>query len=198
MSQPADAPFRPEVIPGARIFLSHVLREDVPAYARWFSDLEINTYIGNPGASWMIEHEQEWYDSLVHDQRKIFSIVVREGGQMIGNVGFNTIDPRKQIAELGIAIGEKSAWGQGYGAEAVRLLCDYGFTFLNLQTIYLWYSEFNARGRQAYLRAGFKDAGRMRGGDPFNGRRYDRVLMDMTREDFGPPTLGRLIGQIRP
>lgn len=115
---------------------------------------------------------------------------------MIGNVGFNTVDARKQVAEVGIAIGDKAAWGQGYGSEALRLLCDYGFTFLNLQTIYLWYTEFNARGRHAYLKAGFRDAGRIRGGDPFDGTRYDRMLMDITRADFGPTTLGRLIGQI--
>ncbi len=191
-----NAPFRPEVIPGEHIFLSHVLRDDVPTYGRWFSDLELNTYLGSPGTSWMLEQEQEWFDNLVRDHRKLFSIIVREGQRMIGNVGFNTVDARKQLAEVGIAIGDKAAWGQGYGSEALRLLCDYGFTFLNLRTIYLWYTEFNARGRQAYLKAGFRDAGRIRGGDPFDGVRYDRVLMDITREDFGPTTLGRLIGQI--
>lgn len=196
MSAETNQPYRPEVIPGERIFLSHVLREDVDSYGRWFSDLELNTYLGSPGTSWMLEHEQEWFDSLVRDHRKLFSIIVREGHQMIGNVGFNTIDARKQVAELGIAIGDKRAWGQGYGSEALRLLCDYGFTFLNLQTIYLWYTEFNQRGRSAYLKAGFRDAGRIRGGDPFDGKRYDRVLMDITRDDFGPTSLGRLIGQI--
>lgn len=196
MSAETHQPYRPEVIPGERIFLSHVLRDDVDLYGRWFSDLELNTYLGSPGTSWMLEHEQEWFDNLVRDHRRLFSIIVREGQQMIGNVGFNTVDARKQVAELGIAIGDKRAWGQGYGSEALRLLCDYGFTFLNLQTIYLWYTEFNERGRQAYLKAGFRDAGRIRGGDPFDGKRYDRVLMDLTRDDFGPTTLGRLVGQI--
>ncbi|HNP72454.1 MAG TPA: GNAT family protein [Kouleothrix sp.] len=193
-SEPAG---RPEVIPGERIFLSHVLREDVPLYGRWFSDLELNTYVGLTGNSYTTEHEQAWYDNMVHDSsRRIFSIVLREDGRTIGNVSFNRIEERKRAAELGIAIGDKSAWSQGYGTEALRLMCDYGFTFLSLHTIYLWFTEFNKRGQRAYRKAGFRDAGRIRGGELFDGRHYDRVLMDITREDFGPTTLGRLIGQL--
>lgn len=196
MTHTAEPPFRPEVIPGERIFLSHVLRDDIALYARWFADLELNTYVGGPGNSFLIEHEQEWYESMVKDHRKIFSVVVREDGRMIGNVGFNRIEQHKRVAELGIALGDKSAWSQGYGSEALRLLCDYVFTFLSLHTIYLWYTDFNARGRRAYLKAGFKDAGRLRGGELFNNQHYDRVLMDITREDFGPSQLQRLVGQL--
>lgn len=197
MTSSAEPTYRPEVIPGERIFLSHVLRDDVPAYGRWFSDLELNTYMGAPGSTYTVEHEQEWFDSMVNDRhRRIFSIIVRESQQMIGNLGFNRVDERKRVAEVGIAIGEKSAWSQGYGSEALRLLCDYGFTFLSLHTIYLWFTDFNQRGRRAYLKAGFRDAGRIRGGELFDGRHYDRVLMDMTRDDFGPTTLGRLVGQL--
>ena len=193
----AESIWRPEIVPGQRIFLSHPRREDVPLYARWFADLELTTYIGAVGMSSTPEHEQEWYDGLVRDKdRKMFAIVVREGQRMIGNVDFHAVDYRRGVTELGIAIGDKSAWGQGYGSEAVRLMCDYGFTFLGLHTIYLWHVAFNERGHHAYLKAGFKEAGRLRGADVFDGRRYDRVLMDITREDFGPSGLRHMIGQL--
>ena len=43
---------RPEVVPGERIFLSQVRRDDLPLIARWFSDLELTTYLGaNAGSS---------------------------------------------------------------------------------------------------------------------------------------------------
>ena len=35
--------------------------------------------------------------------------------------------------------------------------------------------------------------GRLRGGELFNNQHYDRVLMDITREDFGPSQLQRLV-----
>jgi hypothetical protein len=42
---------RPEVVPGARIFLTHLRREDVPLLATWFADLELNAYVGRVGGS---------------------------------------------------------------------------------------------------------------------------------------------------
>jgi RimJ/RimL family protein N-acetyltransferase len=193
-SEPA---WRPEVVPGDRIFLSLVQREDIPLFTRWFSDLELTAYLGLLGVSFMAEHEQEWYDGVVKDrERKTFAIVAREGQRLLGSVGFHNVDTLRGVTELGIAIGDKSAWGQGYGSEAVRLMCDYGFTFLGLHTIYLWHVAYNERGHGAYLKAGFKEAGRLRGADLFAGQRYDRVLMDITREEFGPSRLRGMIGQL--
>jgi RimJ/RimL family protein N-acetyltransferase len=186
--------WRPEVVPGERIFLSQVRREDVPLLARWFSDLELTTYLGAVGMSFTPEQEQDWYDRVVQQtDNKTFAIIVREGQRMIGNVSLMEINARHGRATLGIAIGDKTAWGQGYGTEAVRLMCDYGFTFLGLHNIRLWHVAFNERGHRAYLRAGFKEVGRVRGAILFNGQRYDDVLMDITRDDFGPTRSARLI-----
>jgi RimJ/RimL family protein N-acetyltransferase len=62
--------------------------------------------------------------------------------------------------------------------------------------VYLWHVAFNERGHRAYLKAGFKEAGRIRGGTLLNGQRYDTVLMDCTREDLGPSKLIGLVDQI--
>ncbi|HWQ16097.1 MAG TPA: GNAT family protein [Roseiflexaceae bacterium] len=192
-----SATWRPEVVPGERIFLSHVRREDVPLLARWFSDVELTTYLGQQGFSYLLEHEQEWFDIMVRDRAtRTFAIVVREGRQLIGTVSLMNVDNARGIAELGIAIGEKAAWGQGYGSEAVRLMADYGLTFMGLHTIYLWHVAYNERAHRAYLRAGFKLAGRLREADVFDGRRYDRILMDVTRVDLGPSRLTTLISQL--
>jgi RimJ/RimL family protein N-acetyltransferase len=193
-----EATERPEIVPGERIFLSQVRREDLPLFARWFSDIELTTYLGQMGFSFMFEHEQEWYDSVVRDRsNRTFAIVVRDGLRPIGSVSLMEIDHAHGKAELGIAIGDKSAWGKGYGSEAVRLMADYGLTFMGLHTIYLWHVAFNERAHRAYLKAGFKLAGRLRGADLFDGRRYDRVLMDVTREDLGPSRVSALVGQVQ-
>ena len=195
--EPAEEVWRPEVVPGERIFLSQVRRDDLPLFARWFSDLELTAYLGAQGTSFMPEHEQEWYERLVKETTdKTFAIVVREGQRLVGSCSLMHVSHQRGTAELGIAIGDKGAWGQGYGTTAVRLLCDYGFTFLGLHTIFLWHAAFNERGHRAYLKAGFKVAGRLRGTRVLAGQRYDDILMDITRDDFGPSALSGLISQL--
>src|SRR4051812_50108809 len=103
--------------------------------------------------SFMPEHEQEWYDSVVKDRdTKTFAIVVREGQRVIGSISLMSIDNRGNGSELGIAIGDKSAWGQGYGREAVRVLCDYGFTFLGVHAVLVWDVALHERGTHAFFK----------------------------------------------
>lgn len=188
---------RPEVVPGERVYLSQVLQEDVPLIARWKSDLEMTAYMSGLGDSFTLEQVQAWHERTSHDPlARSFAIVVREGERLIGDCWLTNIEHQHGIAELGIAIGDKGAWGRGYGTETVRLLVDYGFTFLGLSTIYLWHHSFNIRGHRAYLKAGFKEAGRLRAATVFDRQRFDRVLMDVTRTEFGPSELRRIVRQI--
>ena len=41
-------------------------------------------------------------------------------GRHIGNCMYYDLDPDRAQAEVGIMIGDKEYWGQGYGADAVR------------------------------------------------------------------------------
>jgi RimJ/RimL family protein N-acetyltransferase len=187
---------RVAVLTGERVVLSHVLRSDVPQFARWFADLELTAYLGQNGMSVRYEQEEQWFNRLAESDDRLFAIVVRESDSVIGTVTLSAISQVHGIAELGIAIGDKRAWGQGYGSEAARLMVEYGFVFLNLHTIYLWHVAFNQRGHRAYLRAGFRVAGVLRGATQFNGQRYDRILMDITRSDVPPSQLPRMLDQL--
>jgi RimJ/RimL family protein N-acetyltransferase len=187
---------RPVVVPGNRIFLSTVQRADLPLYTRWFSDLEVTAYLGMSGRVFLPEQEQEWYENLLRaEHSKTFAIIVRDSQRVIGNVSLNSINHQHQVAELGIAIGDRSMWGQGYGTEATRLMTEYGFVFLNLETIFLRVLGFNTRAQRAYLKAGYREAGRLRGMRVFAGKRYDDILMDITRADIGQSPLQTLLGQ---
>lgn len=187
---------RPEVVPGERIFLTTLRREDVPLMARWFSDLEITAYLGQIGATSRLEQEQEWYDKMSRSSDVIFGIVVRASQQLIGTVGLMDIDPLHGRAMLGITIGDKRAWSQGYGTEAVRLMAEYGCFFRNLYSICLSFVAFNERGHRAYLKAGFREAGRWRKAYSIGGERYDSVWMDVTRDELDLSRMRALVGQL--
>jgi RimJ/RimL family protein N-acetyltransferase len=194
----ADTPVaRPEVVPGERIYLSTIHRDDIPHYARWFTDLELTAYLGQVGRAFLPEEEQDFYERVLKAQdNRTFAIIVREGQRMVGSVSLMSINAQHQTAELGIAVADRSVWGEGYGTEATRLMTDYGFTFLNLQTIFLRLISFNERAHRAYLKAGYREAGRLRGMIVFNGKRYDDIFMDIVREEFGPSRIAHLLRQV--
>jgi ribosomal-protein-alanine N-acetyltransferase len=48
-----------------------------------------------------------------------------ETGQHIGNCTYYSIDNDKREAELGIMVGNRDYWNQGYGTAAISALTDY-------------------------------------------------------------------------
>ena len=54
---------------------------------------------------------------------------------MIGTVSLEGIDHINRCATLGIFIGNKDFRSKGYGTEAVQLILEYGFKYLNLKNI---------------------------------------------------------------
>ncbi|MBA3945969.1 MAG: GNAT family N-acetyltransferase [Herpetosiphonaceae bacterium] len=192
-----DTSKRPEVVPGERIFFTTLRKEDVPLFTEWFSNLELTAYLGELGRAYRLEDEQQWYDSLAKQENLVtFGIVVRASERLIGTVSLMDMNHRHQTAVLGIAIGDSTAWNQGYGTEAVRLMSEYGFFFHDLHCIRLWHVAFNERGHRAYLKAGFREAGRWRGSYSIGGERYDSVMMDITRDEADLGHIRTMIGSL--
>jgi RimJ/RimL family protein N-acetyltransferase len=110
--------------------------------------------------------------------------VLNSGEQHIGSVSLMNIKPQFQNAELGIVIGDKSQWGQGYGQEAINLLLHYGFTQMNLHRIYLRVDASHTRGIHCYQECGFKEEGRLRDAIYHHGRFEDHFMMSVLRPEF--------------
>jgi RimJ/RimL family protein N-acetyltransferase len=91
---------------------------------------------------------------------------------------------RNRSSEIGIIIGDKSAWNQGYGTESVRLLVKLGFETLNLNRIYLHVFETNPRAVKCYEKAGFVHEGRQRQGEWQDGRFIDVLVMSILQEEW--------------
>ena len=73
---------------------------------------------------------------------------------------------------------------KGYGTEAINLILDYGFNYLNLNNIKLDVVEFNERAIACYKKCGFKECGRRRKCEFIDGNYYDRISMDILKEEF--------------
>ena len=72
-----------------------------------------------------------------------FTIYERSSLRPIG--GTNLYEIRGRTAMFAISIGQKECWGKGYGAEATRLVLDYGFSALGLYNVMLTVYSHNER-----------------------------------------------------
>jgi RimJ/RimL family protein N-acetyltransferase len=179
---------------GDRCYLSPPVPEDALHWAMWFNDLEVTLPLGDEAYTPSTpEAEQGFLDEIAHKRLHVFSILDRATDTLIGRGLLFSVDAVNRTAMLGIVIGEKAYWGQGYGQDAVRLLLDYAFNLLNLHSIMLGAFAFNERALACYRKVGFREIGRRRQARIVAGRKYDVVLMDILAEEFASTVVAKLL-----
>lgn len=181
-------------IEGQRVALGPLRRDLVPLYQRWLNDFEVVRTLNAGIRPRPLEPEEEWYEDASDTSTEVhFTIYDRDGLRPIGISDLHRISQIDQRAEFGIHIGDKEYWDRGYGTEATILTLDYGFNALNLHSILLRVFSYNQRAIKAYERAGFKPAGRWRGGHRVAGEPHDVIFMDCLATEFKSPVMRRLL-----
>lgn len=170
-------------IEGERVYLSPINVEDAEKYTEWLNDLEITVNLSMPHNTYTLEQEKDALKSL-SDEGYNFAIVNQADDQLLGNCGLMNVNLVNRIGEVGIFIGNKSFWNQGYGTEAMKLLLDYAFNLLNLNNIILKVYAFNKRAYHCYKKCGFKEIGRRREAHIIAGEKYDEIYMDILASEF--------------
>ena len=168
---------------GDRIYLSPRNSEDVEIFTEWLNDFETTDYIGRSSAIVSLEGEKKYLEEHSFAEAG-FVIVTLEEDKMIGTVSLEKIDHINRTATLGIFIGDKYFRSKGYGTEAIKLILEYGFKYLNLKNIKLDVMEFNERALKCYKKCGFKEYGRRRQSKLVDGKYYDSIEMDILNEEF--------------
>ena len=113
-----------------------------------------------------------------------FAIIKRDENTLLGNASIMDVNPVCRTGTLGIFIGEQKERNKGYGAEALKLLLDYGFNILNLNNINLAVFSFNKNAIACYKKIGFKEYGVRHECYFLNGKYYDEILMEILRKDY--------------
>ncbi len=171
---------------GERIYLRPAERDDIPLFVQWFNDAETAAYLSQRSPL-SLPMEEDWFERAVAGQGKDgyhFVICRLDDARPIGTIGLFALDHVNGKAGMGITIGEKRLWGQGYGSDALNALLDFGFGSLRLERIWLEVYEFNARGRRSYEKCGFVLEGVERHAAYRDGRFIDVQLMSMLRGEW--------------
>ena len=173
------------IIRSERIYLRPAERSDLPIFVRWFSDAEMGRHLA-VRAPFSLAMEEKWFDQMVEHQGKdryMFVICLLDG-RPIGSTDLREINMEDGHAAFGIAIGEKELWGRGYGTEALRAICDFGFGQLRLERIELDVYAGNPRAQRSYEKAGFTIEGTLRRGHFADGEFVDVLRMALLRDEW--------------
>lgn len=112
--------------------------------------------------------------------------ILDQQGEWIGTV--ELYDLGLQQATLGILIGAKDRWGQGYGTEAVKAVLQHAFTKMGLTKIKLRTFKHNLRAQRSFQKAGFRAVGSrpagVRFGLGFRINTLEDVLMEIEAEEW--------------
>ena len=171
-------------ITGDNVYLSPISLDDTEQYTHMINDLKVSVGIGHPAYINIMdyEREREFLNSI--KDGKIFAVRLIENDELLGNIELFNVNILQKNAVLGIMLGNPEYQRKGYGKEAINLILDYGFSFLNLYSVSLTVFEYNEVAYNLYKKFGFKEVGRLRKRVEIMGKRYDEIIMDILKEEF--------------
>ncbi len=174
------------MVRGEKVYLRAAERSDIEHFLRWFNDAETTAYL-MMRAPMSEAMEQRWFDGMVEAQGKdryLFTVCRLDDGRPIGNCGLFDLNLLDGRAGIGITIGEKELWSQGFGTDAMNALLDFGFGHLRLERLWLEVYDFNPRARRSYEKSGFSVEGTQRRAVFKRGKFRDVLLMAILRDEW--------------
>jgi RimJ/RimL family protein N-acetyltransferase len=167
---------------GQLIRLRAVEERDLPLIHDMFNDPQVQRTLS---ITWPQPHAgtREWWAGVRKNPDAASFVIETLAGETVGDCSLEDIHAASRSAALGIWIGA-SNWDRGYGTDAVRTLCRFGFAEMNLQRIGLAVYEVNPRGLRVYQKVGFKEEGRRRRAMFMDGRYVDVVAMGLLAEEL--------------
>ncbi len=181
------------MIVGERIRFRAIEREDLPHFVEWLNDPEVTAGLAL-FLPMSLAQEEGWFEGILKrppdEQPLVIEIRQGEDWLMIGNLGLFDFDRRNRSAEVGIVIGAKEYWNQGYGAEAMDLILRHAFNTLNLHRVSLRVFASNPRALRTYQKSGFVHEGVQRQAEFQGGQYVDVNLMSVLRSEWIDPQSG--------
>ena len=132
------------------------------------------------------EGHLKWIENMINTGKAVqFIIIENSSGNPIGSAYLRDIDFEHHKAEYGIFIGVDEALNRGYGTEACKLICKYGFENLRLHKIFLRVFDWNVQAIRSYEKAGFIREGLFHDDVCIDGKYYNIVMMGLFNKDVG-------------
>ena len=171
-------------IQSSRLKLRTLKENDIgERYLSWLNEEEINRFLEVRFTGQTATSLRKYVASLNDSKDTLFlGMFLKDSGVHIGNIKLGPINPQHKRADIGIVVGDRDHWGKGYATEAIGALANYAFTGLDLHKLTAGLYEENEGSRQAFLKAGFVEEGRLPEHWLCGGAWQDGILLGRMRK----------------
>ena len=149
----------------------------------WLSERDYRLQSGGFEHVTWAAHEN-WFSKVCLDSAQVALGIRREKDDtLVGLVQLVGINQLYRHAELRIRLSPEEL-GNGYGTEAMRAVCAYGFHDLNLHRIFLHVLKKNTRAIRCYEKVGFQMEGCLREHGFVDGVYEDFAVLGLLSHEF--------------
>lgn len=137
-----------------------------------------------PGHS--VEDSEKWFEEIQEKQgeSQIYLGIFDSNADVVGDIQLSGIDWRNRTASLGAGIARRKDRGKGYCTDAALVMLRYGFDHLDLYRVSAATTSNNAGAIRILEKLGFVQEGREREAVYWSGRRWDRLMFGMLKDEF--------------
>jgi ribosomal-protein-alanine N-acetyltransferase len=152
-------------------------------YVGWLNDPDVARFSEQRHSLHTLESCRHYWRSFEGTPHYFWAIVAQDSALgHIGNINAY-VDALNQVADVGILIGERSAWGNGYGSEAWQAVCNYLLGEGGMRKVTAGTLAVNIGMRKVMERTRMVPDGCRARQCLFEGREVDVVYMARFREE---------------
>ena len=136
------------------------------------SDLDFLYQIENNESVWEVSNTATPYSQFIlkqylenshkdiYEVKQLRLVICKtDSNEPIGFIDFFDFDPKHNRAGVGVLISSDKEKQKGYASEALQLLCDYAFTYLDMHQVFANIPEDNLASIKLFEKKGFIKSG---------------------------------------
>ena len=176
-----------KVLETRRLILRRFTMEDVqPMFDNWASDPEVTKYLTWPTHESVAITEmvmKDWVDGYEKDDHYKWGVVLKDTGELIGDISACYIYDDVCAAEIGYCMG-KRWWGTGLTTEALKAVVDYFIGEVGMNRVCARHDVSNIGSGRVMQKAGMTYEGTLRQSGRNNQGIVDLAHYSILKEEW--------------
>lgn len=177
-----------------RVALTPLHMENIHTHFRWNNDPELNRLDSE------VPYEEESFGEFKgrfeqmcdnpSPSHRNFEIHASDDERLIGVAFATDISAHNRHARVGVTIGNRDYWGEGYGRASLELLLSYCFETLDLHRVSAEIFEYHTAWRDLVEGMGFRKEGTVREHLCRDGQYWDKEIYGLLAPEYRGPRAG--------